>query len=111
MRSDPTATEAILWEELRARRLGPKFRRQVPIGRFIADFVCVESRLVIEVDGESHDDAVRDRTRDRWFLNSGWTVLRVDDADVLERLDHVLDLILSATEDPFAIPDPLNLDR
>ena len=111
MRSDPTATEAILWEELRARQLGPKFRRQVPIGPFIADFVCAESRLVIEIDGESHDDAVRDRTRDRWFLNAGWTVLRVDDADVLARLDHVLDLILSATQDPSAIPDPLNLDR
>jgi len=110
MRSDPTVTESMLWQELRGRRLGPKFKRQVPIGRFIADFVCHEARLVVEVDGESHDDAERDRARDLWFLSAGWTVLRLHDEDVLDRLDEVLDLILDAARDPSAIPDPLNLD-
>jgi very-short-patch-repair endonuclease len=108
MRSDPTVGEWLLWHEIRARRLGAKFRRQVTIGRFIPDFVCFSKRMIIEVDGDSHDDLERDRRGDRWFLEQGWFVLRIPGYDVSDRMDYVLELILLTLEDPTQIEDPLN---
>jgi very-short-patch-repair endonuclease len=70
-RAEAAQAETILWRNLRDRRCeGAKFRRQVPIGNFIVDFVCFERRLIIEVDGPSHDDAkqqAKDRERDAWL--------------------------------------------
>ena len=80
MRRGQTLAEDMLWRGLRDRRLGAKFRRQVPIGAFIADFACVEAKLVIEVDGPSHETAqgrVLDNRRDRWLRENGWSVVRV----------------------------------
>jgi very-short-patch-repair endonuclease len=58
MRREPTEAEDRLWQELRGRRLDRiKFRRQVPIGKFIADFVCTEARLIVEIDGSQHADS------------------------------------------------------
>jgi very-short-patch-repair endonuclease len=108
MRSDPTVGERLLWHELRARRLGVKFRRQVPVGPFIPDFVCHAKRLVVEVDGESHDDSSKDRRRDRWFIARDWFVLRFSGDDVANDMDWVLDVILLALHDPSQIHDPLN---
>jgi very-short-patch-repair endonuclease len=85
-----------------------KFRRQVPIGPFIPDFVCFSKRLIIEVDGDSHDDPEKDRRRDRWFIAQGWFVLRIPGYDVAQRMEYVLDLVLLAIEDPTQIEDPLN---
>src|SRR5579862_1933897 len=77
LRQRMTNAERKLWYALRDRRFARfKFRRQVPVGRFIADFVCFERRLVIEVDGGQHADSVRDRWRDRWFAANGFRVLR-----------------------------------
>jgi very-short-patch-repair endonuclease len=64
--------------------------------------------MIIEVDGDSHDDLERDRRRDRWFLEQGWFVLRIPGYDVSNRMDYVLELILLALEDPTQIEDPLN---
>jgi very-short-patch-repair endonuclease len=64
--------------------------------------------MIIEVDGDSHDDLERDRRRDRWFLGQGWFVLRIPGYDVSNRMDYVLELILLALEDPTQIEDPLN---
>jgi very-short-patch-repair endonuclease len=66
-----TTTEALLWEELRAEKLGVRFRRQVVLGRYIADFVAPRAKLVVEVDGEVHEgraaaDARRDGTSVAW---------------------------------------------
>jgi very-short-patch-repair endonuclease len=108
MRSEPTVGEWLLWHEIRAKRLGVKFRRQVPIGPFIPDFVCFSKRLIIEVDGDSHDDPEKDRRRDRWFIAQGWFVLRIPGYDVAQRMEYVLDLVLLAIEDPTQIEDPLN---
>ena len=102
MRSDPTLGERILWDELRARRLGVKVRRQHPVGPFIPDFVCFSHRLVIEVDGDSHEDPERDARRDQWFRDNGWRVLRFTDDEVIGELDMVLDTIwytLNANEE------------
>ena len=108
MRSDPTKAEDLLWYHLRARRMGVKFRRQEPIGPFIVDFVCLPRRLIVEVDGDSHDDRAYDARRDQWFLDRGWFVLRFWDDYVLENTDETLGLIELALRDPTAVPDPLN---
>ena len=83
MRRDQTIAEEMLWRSLRDRRLGVKFRRQEPVGAFTPDFVCVEAKLVVEVDGPSHETdagAAQDRWRDRWFAENGWRVVRLSNA-------------------------------
>jgi very-short-patch-repair endonuclease len=91
LRSRVTDAERKLWFALRDRRLANfKFRRQVPIGRYIADFVCFESRVVIEVDGGQHADSSSDKERDRWFAANNFVVLRFWNNDVLSNLDGVL---------------------
>jgi very-short-patch-repair endonuclease len=81
LRQETTVAEAILWKHLRGRELlGMKFRRQVPIGPYIADFACVSKRLIIELDGRPHETVeqrARDQIRDDWFSNHGWRVLRL----------------------------------
>ena len=91
-RKNPTATEKRLWEKLRNRQLdGSKFRRQTPIGPFIADFVCKGAKLVVEVDGPIHDQQVqRDRERDEYFEALGWRFLRIPAAQVEKDIVGVL---------------------
>ena len=74
MRRYPTKGEAILWSRLRGCQLGVRFRRQEPVGLFIADFACHNPRMDVEVDGDTHVDPVRDGSRDRWFVEQGWLV-------------------------------------
>jgi very-short-patch-repair endonuclease len=90
LRQRMTNAERKLWYALRDRRFARfKFRRQVPVGRFIADFVCFERRLVIEVDGGQHAESVRDQWRDRWFAANGFRVLRFWNNEVLKNLEGV----------------------
>ena len=93
--------------------MGVRFRRQEPIGPYIADFACLSARLIVEVDGDTHTDAQRkrDRTRDLWFHRNGWFVLRFWDDYVLDQTDDALNLIALALEDPASVPDPLNRER
>ena len=78
LRVDQTDPEAVLWNALRGKQLeGLKFRRQVPIGRYIVDFFCPAHRLVIELDGSQHQDAqAYDAARTRWLATQGYTILR-----------------------------------
>lgn len=96
LRSAPTGAEQRLWRHLRGRHLGGmKFRRQYPIAGHIADFVCIEAKLVIEVDGGQHTDcADRDSERTRKMQVNGYRVLRFWNDDVLLRTDAVLEEIL-----------------
>jgi very-short-patch-repair endonuclease len=89
---------------LRARQVGGfKFRRQLPIDRFIADFACVESRLIVELDGGQHvDDAVYDERRTRVLEACGWKVIRFWNTDVINDLDGVARDILAELELPAA---------
>ena len=90
-------SEASLWTALRAlKSLGLHFRRQVPLGRYYADFACHHPKLVIEVDGWTHDDAAYDAERDRYMQSEGYTVLRVSSVDVLHNLDGVIQAVLTA---------------
>jgi very-short-patch-repair endonuclease len=92
-----TDAERKLWFALRDSRFaGFKFRRQVPIGRFIVDFVCFEQRLVIEVDGGQHADSVADQRRDRWLAANGFRVKRFWNNEVLSNLEGVMTMLAGA---------------
>src|SRR5438067_10866942 len=85
LRREPTKVERVMWRLLRDRRLGgAKFRRQAPIGPFIADFACAAHRLVVELDGGQHAGSLRDRRRDAYLSAQGWRVLRVWNAELSE---------------------------
>jgi very-short-patch-repair endonuclease len=95
LRSGMTDAERRLWSALRDRRLqGYKFRRQHPLGPFVADFACVEHRLVIEVDGGQHSESKSDLRRTEWLNQRGWRVLRFWNNDVLANTEGVQDAIL-----------------
>jgi very-short-patch-repair endonuclease len=100
LRSDQTPAEALLWEQLRRRRFpGHRFRRQHPMGGYIADFYCHSLRLVIEVDGAVHDlQKGYDAVRDAWFRAQGYTVLRLSNEKVLGDLGGVMQLIRDRVE-------------
>jgi very-short-patch-repair endonuclease len=96
LRREQTDAEALLWRHLRDGRLnGFKFRRQFPIDRFIADFCCLRSRLVIELDGEQHAEQVtRDALRSEVLARRGYRVLRFWNDEALTNMDGVLEMIL-----------------
>jgi very-short-patch-repair endonuclease len=90
MRREPTGAEDRLWKLLRDRRLGGlKFRRQVALGPYIVDFVCLEKRIIIEADGDQHADNARDRVRDAWLAGQGFLVWRFWNSDILDGTDGV----------------------
>jgi very-short-patch-repair endonuclease len=96
MRVEPTQAEGKLWLLLRDRRLaGFKFRRQVPIGPYIADFVSFPARLVVEVDGGQHAESARDLARDRWLAGEKFKVVRYWNNDVLQNPEGILTDLLS----------------
>jgi very-short-patch-repair endonuclease len=101
-----TPAEAILWDQLRRRRFpGHRFRRQHPMGAFIADFFCHSLRLVIELDGEVHDTQTGyDALRDAWFREQGYSVVRFRNSEVMENLEQVMDAIACVAGAP---PQPL----
>ncbi len=93
LRRDMSLPEVLLWQALRKRPDGAKFRRQHPAGIYVLDFYCDELRLAVEVDGEAHgrgDRPARDKVRDAWLETQGVTVLRVPAVDVLRDLDAVV---------------------
>jgi very-short-patch-repair endonuclease len=93
MRRRQTKAEVRLWSRLRNRQLDNlKFRRQVPRGRFVADFLCDEAMLILEVDGSQHgDSAAQDNRRTAYLESLGYLVMRFWNLDVLQNTDRVLD--------------------
>ena len=93
-RKDLTEAEAIIWEKIRDRNIdGFKFRRQHPIAGYIPDFVCFEKRLIIEIDGEYHDDEEQksfDAARQNWLKENGFEMLRFTNKDVKTNLKELL---------------------
>ncbi|WP_245331643.1 DUF559 domain-containing protein [Bradyrhizobium sp. NAS80.1] len=89
LRREMTRAERLLWRYLKADRLaGLAFRRQTPMGHYIADFVAHSSKLIVELDGESHDFEERirhDERRDQWFASRGYRVLRFTNDDVTKK--------------------------
>ncbi|AZO72544.1 MAG: endonuclease domain-containing protein [Mesorhizobium sp.] len=100
MHREPTEAEDRLWQELRGRRLDNiKVRRQVPMGRYVADFVCAEARLIVEIDGSQHAESRHDQERDAELKARGFRVLRFWNDDVLKELDAVCDTIIAYVRD------------
>ena len=100
LRSRMTDAERKLWYALRDRRFADvKFRRQVSVGPYIADFLCFASRLVVEVDGGQHADSKRDAVRDRWFAENDFRLLRFWNNEVLQNLEGVLTRLAEHLED------------
>lgn len=94
LRKTMTNAEVRLWVHLRGKQLdGHRFRRQHPVGPYIADFACPMQRLIIEVDGDTHTDAAYDARRTQFLEAEGWQVLRVFNVDVYENLEGVMDRI------------------
>ncbi len=102
LRTNATDAERQLWRALRYRQFaGHKFRRQQPLGRYIVDFVCLEKKLVIEVDGGHHaEQQAYDRARDQWLGRQGFRVLRLTDREVLTTLEAVKEVIWQVLGDP-----------
>jgi very-short-patch-repair endonuclease len=97
MRSCLTPSEQALWQLLRGRRLGVTFRRQVPVGRYIADFRAPARRLIVEVDGGYHHRRrVVDARRDRNLARLGYRVLRLPAALVMAQPTEALALVVAA---------------
>jgi very-short-patch-repair endonuclease len=93
MRMTMTDSERLLWSFLRGKQLGFKMRRQVPIGRYIVDFLCEEKKLIIELDGGQHfsdEGKARDKIRDDILSTLGYRVVRILNDDVLKDIDSVL---------------------
>jgi very-short-patch-repair endonuclease len=95
LRQNMTDAERRIWQVIRSQQIdGFKFRRQVPIGRYIADFVCHEARLIVEIDGGQHEpSAPREIERTALLQSEGYRVLRFWNNEVLENLDGVYQTI------------------
>jgi very-short-patch-repair endonuclease len=100
LRQDKTDTENRMWYFLRNRRLGGyKFVRQCIIGPYIADFVCRDKKLIIEVDGSQHIDAAEyDKQRKAYLMAQGYIVLRFWNNEVFNNVQDVLETVLNTLE-------------
>jgi very-short-patch-repair endonuclease len=109
LRNNATDAERALWRQLRLWQLeGFKFRRQQPLGRFIVDFVCLEKRVVIELDGGQHAEQKEyDAERDAWLRAEGFKVLRFWNNEVLKSIEVIKEEILKTLNNtPYLSPPP-----
>jgi len=110
LRAKQTGAELALWRELRKLEIsGTHFRRQVPIGPYVADFACLASGLVIEVDGSQHGKALvqgYDEARTRWLKSEGYRVLRFWNNDLTANLQGVMETVHGALYDSIEGPKP-----
>jgi len=106
MRKEPTAAESLLWQKLREKKLEAKFRRQHPIDKFIPDFVCLDKRLIIEVDGGIHDSQIEQDDKRTARLNElGYFLLRFKNEEVIDETSKVLSKIRSVLSERPSIKD------
>ena len=99
--------ERLLWNALSLlkNKLGLKFRKQYPIYPYIADFACVRARLIVELDGPSHDARqVYDKKREAYLRAKGWTIIRLTNEDVRSNLESVVGIIIRKAETLFSPP-------
>lgn len=109
LRTRMSDAEQHLWQQLRAKRfVGYKFRRQVPIGPYIVDFVCFSQRIVVELDGSQHVDSSADLIRTEWLNQQGFRVLRFWNDQVFIEEEGVLMAIWLALTAPPPLPQPLS---
>ncbi|MCR4583932.1 MAG: endonuclease domain-containing protein [Prevotella sp.] len=95
-RNHPTEAENLLWQYLRADALGETFKRQHIIGDYIADFVCIPQRLIVELDGGYHQLAqqqMNDEQRTQWLSDRGYRVVRFTNEELFSNINRVLEII------------------
>jgi BirA family biotin operon repressor/biotin-[acetyl-CoA-carboxylase] ligase len=101
LRSGMTDSERKLWSHLRGEQLGVKFRRQHPLGNYVADFACLAPRLIVELDGSQHaDQAAYDMQRDAFFRAQGFAVLRFGSNEPFLNIEGVLTVIADEVAAP-----------
>ncbi len=101
LRNNQTNVEAIIWNKLRNRQLnGVKFRRQQPLGKYIVDFVSLERKLVVELDGGQHNQNAHDQERTLWLNKEGYKVVRFWNNEITENLQGALETIEKAIFNP-----------
>jgi very-short-patch-repair endonuclease len=103
LRRDMSLPEVLLWERLRGKKTGLKFRRQQPIGPNVVDFYCSSASLIVEIDGEFHNRGSKpafDKLRDQFFQENGYRVLRIAAAEVLRDVEAVTALIVAQAAAP-----------
>ena len=93
LRRNMTFPEVLLWMEIKNKKLGVKFRRQVPIGPYVADCACFENRLIVELDGSQHVGSPYDQRRDRWLSERGYQVARISNSIVYEDVEDAVAMI------------------
>ena len=109
LRHNATDTEKLLWRRIRMWQVDDyKFRRQQPLGRYIVDFVCLEKRVVVELDGGQHaEQSANDMRRDEWLREQGFIVLRFWNHEVVQNIDDVTEKIFQTVKStPFLSPSP-----
>lgn len=107
LRRKMTEPEQHLWYHLRAHRTLGKFKRQVAIGPYIADFASLSSKIIVELDGSQHLDSTKDAARDVWLKKQGYEVLRFWNHDALNRTQEVLEAIRIKLGERPSPPTPL----
>jgi very-short-patch-repair endonuclease len=98
LRKNMTGVERFFWQRIKNKQLGFKFRRQQRIGSYIVDFVCLEKRLIIELDGGQHNEdrnIEKDVSRDKWLEGEGYIIFRFWNNEVLENIEGVVEKIHS----------------
>ncbi|HEU5275652.1 MAG TPA: endonuclease domain-containing protein [Xanthobacteraceae bacterium] len=115
LRANATNAEENLWRYLRRSPvLGTHFRRQVPIGPYVADFACMAARLIIEIDGSQHAEgpvAETDKERTRWLESEGYRVIRFWNNDITQNMTGVLEAIHIAISATLVFDEPLKHER
>jgi len=107
LRNAATDAERYLWQFLRGKQLGVKFRRQHPFSDYVLDFVSIEARLVVELDGGQHSEAAaKDAERDRQLAAAGFRVLRFWNNQVFRETGAVVEMIMSALAEAPSPPQP-----
>ncbi|WP_420606553.1 endonuclease domain-containing protein [Novosphingopyxis sp.] len=108
LRNAATAAERELWKYLSRRQLGYKFSRQMPVGPYFADFLCRDTKLIIEIDGFSHDLTIaKDASRTAWLEREGYRVMRFTNEDVFSNVEGVVTFIRLFLERDQSHPRPL----
>ncbi|OHA90416.1 MAG: hypothetical protein A3F53_01150 [Candidatus Zambryskibacteria bacterium RIFCSPHIGHO2_12_FULL_48_10] len=94
LRESSTPEEEMLWQKLRNNKLGCRFRRQHSMGGYILDFYCFKARLIVEIDGKSHEfQKEYDSNRDKFFKNLGYQTLRIKNYEITKNLNKVIGII------------------
>ena len=104
LRSGMTDAERRLWAKIRNKQLGYKFRRQQQIGEYIVDFVCLDRKLIVEIDGGQHAESKKDEVRDKWLAHEGYQVIRFWNNEVSANIRGVLERLKEKLSPPSISP-------